>query len=175
MTPGQPLWPRFLPTAWVLNLAMLGPIGRVRRGPGTVGSFAGLLYFTVLFAGLPGWLVVLMSLPAIYLAVAICGEAEFRLAQRDPGGVVLDEFVVMPLCFIGWAALPAAWVADWRWAIFLGGFAVFRVFDIAKPLGISRLQNLPGGWGVVADDVAAALATCATLHAAGWAWTRWLA
>ncbi len=173
MTPGQPLWPRFLPTTWVVNLAMLGPVGRVRRGPGTAGSFAGLLYFTVLFAGLPGWLVVLMSLPALYLAVAICGEAEFRLGQRDPGGVVLDEFVVMPLCFIGWTALPVAWVADWRWAIFLGGFAVFRVFDIAKPLGISRLQHLPGGWGVVADDVAAALATCATLHAAGWAWTMW--
>ena len=58
MTPGQPLWPRFLPSAWVINIAMLGPVGRVRRGPGTAGSFAGLLYFTVLFAGLAavfGW------------------------------------------------------------------------------------------------------------------------
>lgn len=170
MTPGQPMWPRFLPSAWVINIAMLGPVGRVRRGPGTAGSFVGLLYFTVFFAGLPGWLVLVMSLPALYLAVALCGEAEFRLGERDPGGVVLDEFVVMPLCFIGWQALPAAWVADWRWAIFLGGFAVFRGFDIAKPFGISRLQNLPGGWGVVADDVAAALATCLTLHAAGWVW-----
>lgn len=174
MRPGQPLWPRFLPTPWVVNLAMVGPVGRVRRGPGTAGSFAGLLYFTVFFAGLPWWLVILMSLPALYFAVAICGEAEFRLGQRDPGGVVLDEFVVMPLCFLAWPALPAVWVADWRWAIFLGGFAVFRLFDIAKPLGISRLQELPGGWGVVADDVAAALATCVTLHAAGWAWMTWM-
>jgi len=39
-----------------------------------------------------------------------------------------------------------------------------------KPLGISRLQRLPGGWGVVVDDAAAALATCVVLHAAVWAW-----
>lgn len=175
MMRGQPVWPRLLPTAWVVNLAMLGPVGRVRRGPGTAGSFAGLLYFTVLFAWLPAWAVVLASLPALYFAVAICGEAEFRLGQRDPGGVVLDEFVVMPLCFLGWQALPGAWTDGGGWIIFLAGFALFRVFDIAKPLGISRLQNLPGGWGVVADDLAAALATCATLHAAGWAWLRWLA
>lgn len=175
MLKGQPLWPRFLPTPWVVNLAMLGPVGRVRRGPGTVGSVAGLLYFTVLFAGLPGWAVVLFSLPMLYLAVAICGEAEFRLGQRDPGGVVLDEFVVIPLCFIGWQHLPAAWLGDMRWAVFVGGFALFRFFDILKPLGISKLQDLPGGWGVVADDAAAAVASCVTLHLVGWAWVTWLA
>lgn len=177
MIRGQPVWPKFLPTSWVVGLATLGPVGRVRRGPGTAGSAAGLLYFTVFFATLPAahawWLTILLSLPALYLAVAICGEAEFRLGQRDPGGVVLDEFVVMPLCFIGWQWLPAEWTADGRWAVFLGGFALFRLFDIAKPFGISRLQSLPGGWGVVADDVAAALVSCATLHAAAWAWLTW--
>lgn len=171
MIPGQPLWPRFLPTAWVIGLATLGPVGRVRRGPGTAGSAAGLLYFTLFFAPLPAaqawWLTLLFSLPAIYLSVAICGEAEFRLGERDPGKVVLDEFVVMPLCFIGWHQLPARWVSDAPWAIFIGGFALFRLFDIIKPFGISRLQALPGGWGVTADDVAAALAACATLHLIG--------
>jgi phosphatidylglycerophosphatase A len=155
-------------------VALRGRVGRVRRGRGRGGSFAGLLYFTVFFAPLPAahawWLTILLSLPALYLAVAICGEAEFRLGQRDPGGVVLDEFVVMPLCFIGWQWLPAEWMAHGRWAVFLGGFALFRLFDIAKPLGIARLQSLPGGWGVVADDLAAALATCATLHAVAWGW-----
>ena len=175
MIRGQPLWPRFLPTRWVVNLATVGPAGRVRRGPGTVGSAAGLIYFTVLFAGLPWWAVVLWSMPALYLAVAICGEAEFRLGQRDPGGVVLDEFVVMPLCFLGWRALPVAWTEHGGWMVFLAGFALFRLFDIAKPLGISKLQDLPGGWGVVADDAAAALATCATLHLAGLAWVNWFA
>jgi phosphatidylglycerophosphatase A len=171
MMRGQPVWPRFFPTAWVVAIATLGPVGRLRQGPGTAGAFAGLLYFTVLFAKMPGWLVVLASLPMLYLAVAFCGEAEFRLGQRDPGCIVLDEFVVMPLCFIAWSALPVEWVRQWPWAIFLGGFALFRLFDIAKPFGISRLQNLPAGWGVVADDVAAALATCATLHGLGLFWT----
>lgn len=174
MMRGQPKWPRFLPTRWVINLATVGPVGRVRRGPGTAGSVVGLLSFIVFFAGWPWWAVVLGTLPTLYLAVAICGEAEFRLGQRDPGSVVLDEVVVMPLCFLGWTALPTVWVVDGRWAIFIGGFALFRLFDIAKPLGIGRLQSLPGGWGVVADDLAAALATCATLHAAGAAWSIWM-
>lgn len=173
MLRGQILWPRFLPTPWVVNFATVGPVGRVKKAPGTFGSLAGLLYFTVFFATLPWWVVVLLSLPALYLAVAMCGEAEFRLGQRDPGMVVLDEFVVMPLCFLGWQYLPEKWCTDARWAIFLGGFALFRLFDISKPLGISRLQDLPGGWGVVADDVAAALVSCASLHALGWAWTQW--
>jgi phosphatidylglycerophosphatase A len=160
-----------LPAAWVVNIAMVGPLGRLKPGPGTWGSLAGLLYFTVFFQKLLWWQVLLASLPALYLAVAFCGEAEYRLGQRDPGGVVLDEFVVMPLCFLGWQSLPAVWVADWRWAVFLGGFGLFRLFDIAKPLGISRLQDLPGGWGVVADDVTAALAACASLHALAWAWS----
>jgi phosphatidylglycerophosphatase A len=174
---GQPNWPRLLPTGFVVACATLGPIGRLKPGPGTWGSLAGLLYFTVFFAapGLPGWAIALATLPALYLAVALCGEAEFRLGQRDPGGVVLDEFVVIPLVFLEWQRLPVVWVADGRWAIFLGGFALFRLFDIAKPLGIARLQNLPGGWGVVADDFAAALAACVSLHALGLAWTRWFA
>ena len=75
MMRGQPLWPRFLPTRWVVNLATVGPVGRVRHGPGTAGSVAGLLYFTVFFAPLPAahswWLTLVMSLPMLYLAVAI--------------------------------------------------------------------------------------------------------
>jgi phosphatidylglycerophosphatase A len=56
------------------------------------------------------------------------------------------------------------------WQILLAGFALFRFYDILKPLGIGRLQDLPGGWGVVADDLGAALATAVTLHLAHWTW-----
>ncbi len=162
-----PVWPRFLPTATVLGCATLGPLGRKLRAPGTWGSVAGLLYFTVVFYPL-GWLgVLLLNLIGLYVAVAICGEAEFRLGRRDPGEVIIDEFVAMPLCFLGWPALVGPAPA---WVVFLAGFVLFRFFDILKPLGIARLQDLPAGWGVVADDVAAALATCAVLHAAQWSW-----
>jgi phosphatidylglycerophosphatase A len=166
----QPVWPRFLPTATVLNCATLGPIGRKLKAPGTWGSVAGLMYFTVVFAdryGIVGTL--LLSALGAYVAVAICGEAEFRLGRRDPGEVILDEFVAIPLCFLGWPALvgPAP-----VWVVFLTGFALFRLFDITKPFGIARLQHLPGGWGVVVDDLAAALATCGVMHAAQWLWGR---
>lgn len=171
----QPLWPRFLPTAWVVSCATLGPVGRIRKAPGTWGSVAGLLYFTTLFAGrfenaaVGGAILVLFSLAGIYFSVAICGEAEFRLGERDPGKVVLDEFVAMPLCFVGWTRFTD--VAP-NWAIFLTGFALFRLYDILKPFGISKLQDLPGGWGVTIDDTAAALAACATMHAAHAVWVN---
>jgi phosphatidylglycerophosphatase A len=54
--------------------------------------------------------------------------------------------------------------------VVLAGFGLFRFFDILKPLGISRLQNWPGGWGIVADDFAAALAACGALHLGAWLW-----
>jgi phosphatidylglycerophosphatase A len=104
---------------------------------------------------------------AAWLAVGICGEAERRLGRTDPGEVILDEVVAVPLCFLGWQGLvhPIP-----LWGVCLAGFAVFRFFDISKPFIINRLQALPGGWGIVADDLAAALATCAVLHLAEWGW-----
>jgi len=163
----QPIWPRFLPSEAVLACATLGPVGRRLPAPGTWGSVAGLMYFTVVFypMGIVGTL--FFTAVASYGAVALCGEAEFRLGRKDPGEVILDEFVAMPLCFLWWPALVGPLPV---WAVFLAGLGLFRLFDIAKPFGIHRLQDLPGGWGIVVDDLAAALAACLTMHAAKWAW-----
>jgi phosphatidylglycerophosphatase A len=166
----QPTWTRRWPTPLVLALARLGPIGAKLPAPGTWGSAAGIAWVWAAFwwpALGPGCTLALI-LASSYAAVAICGEAELRLGKSDPGEVILDEFVAMPLCFLGASRLLA--IAP-TWAVLLAGFAVFRFFDIAKPLGIRRLQALPGGWGVVIDDLAAALATCATLHAGAWLWS----
>lgn len=156
-----PRWPRALPTGLVVNAATLGALGRNLPAPGTWGSAAGVLFFFVFFARLGVVGNLLASAVAAYLAVGLCGEAEIRMKKKDPGEVVLDEVVAMPLCFLGWDTLTRAWPV---WLVLLAGFALFRLFDIAKPLGIRRLQALPGGWGVVADDLAAALAACAVLH-----------
>lgn len=166
----QPIWPRFLPTHTVLACATLGPVGRKLPAPGTWGSVAGLLYFTVFFFPLGVVGSVIFSAIGAYVAVALCGEAEFRLGRKDPGEVILDEFVAIPLCFLGWRHLTG--VAP-PWAIFVTGVALFRFFDILKPLGIRRLQDLPGGWGVVVDDLAAALAACATMHLLNYGWLTW--
>jgi phosphatidylglycerophosphatase A len=153
----------------VLALARVGPCGRARHAPGTWGSVAGTLSFALLVAllrPLHTWEILLVTAAGFPLAVAICGEAEVRLGKRDPGEVVLDEFLVIPLCFLGWERLAGP--PDW--ALLLAGFALFRLFDISKPLGIARLQDLPGGWGVVVDDVAAALAACVALHLLRFLW-----
>lgn len=167
----QPVWPRLFPDRVVFGLATLGPVGRKLRAPGTWGSVAGLLYFTVFFSTLNTAQLLLLSAAGAYLAVAFCGEAAFRMRRKDPGEVILDEFVAMPLCFLGWRDLAQQ---GWpNWAIFLGGFALFRLYDIAKPFGIRRLQNWPAGWGIVADDIAAAFAACFTLHLGAWLWAVW--
>lgn len=150
-------------------MATLGPVGRKLPAPGTWGSAAGLMYFTIFFYPFGIFGILLGSALGVYLAVGFCGEAEFRLGKRDPGSVILDEFVAMPLCMLGWQSLDGTAP---RWLIFLGGFCLFRLFDVLKPFGISRLQDLPGGWGVVADDVAAALAACLSLHLLFFAWQQ---
>jgi phosphatidylglycerophosphatase A len=165
----QPTWPRTWPTSVVLACARLGPLGARLPAPGTWGSAAGLVYFLV-FPHLGPLGYALLCVAGLYFAVALCGEAELRLGKKDPGEVNLDEFVVMPLCFLGWPELLRPLP---MWGVMLAGFALFRLFDITKPLGINKLQDLPGGWGVVIDDVAAALAACATLHLAVCAWRTW--
>lgn len=165
----SPRWPRALPTRLVVGIATLGPIGMKLPAPGTWGSLAGLLYFTVFFYPLGLISTLLLTAVGLYFAVAFCGEAAERMGRKDPGEVILDEFAVMPLCFLGWRMLAAA---GWsHWVILLAGFGLFRCYDILKPLGIRRLQSWPAGWGIVVDDVAAALAACATLHLGAWLWT----
>ncbi len=180
MSWAHPIWTRFLPTSFVLTCARLGPIGRIRFAPGTWGSVAGLVYQLVvchyLSLSLGGQITLgLLCAVGVWIAIALCGEAEFRLGRRDPGEVILDEFVAMPFCFFGWPdMLDGPWPHNWSRAIvYVLGFVFFRLFDITKPLGIKKLQDLPGGWGIVVDDLAAALLTCGVLHGIAFAWMRW--
>ena len=144
-------------------MATLGPVGLRMRAPWTWGSAAGLLFFAVCFYPL-GIVESLVAIAALaYFAVGVCGEAEIRLGKHDPGEVILDEFVAMPLCFLGWPMIIGPGLVPFL-GLMLAGFALFRFYDIKKPLVINSLQDLPGGWGIVLDDTAAALATCATLH-----------
>ena len=157
-------WTQFLSTRIIVNLATLGPIGRVRNAPGTVGSIAGLFLYAVVFQSVgPIEFLLLISILS-YLAMAICDAAESRLQMRDPGMIVLDEFIAMPLVFFGMGGSAGLVVEHGGWPVLLAGFILFRIFDILKPFGIARLQNLPGGIGCVVDDLVAALAACCCLH-----------
>ena len=143
---------------FILLLATLGPIGRKLPAPGTFGSLVGLAVYYLLWA--PGAIEPAIIHSAfgilVLLSIPICGKAARLLNKKDPQEVILDEFVAQPLVFLGiqWPSPPSVNSV----CIVLGlGFALFRVLDILKPLGIGKLQHLPGGTGIVADDIAASL------------------
>jgi len=155
-------WIRFIPSGVIVGLARLGPIGRIKFAPGTWGSVAGVFFVVLAFWHRNPVTHLLFATILAYLAIQICGEAEDRLGKRDPGEIVLDEFVAIPFCFFGLD--PFLMDAGFSWWVLLLGFALFRVFDILKPFGIKKIQDLPGGIGCVADDIAAALAVMVILN-----------
>jgi phosphatidylglycerophosphatase A len=81
------------------------------------------------------------------------GEQRTRYLQAP---IVIDEVV---------GQMIALWHAPRTWPWVLGGFLLFRLFDIWKPLGANQAQNLPGGWGIVADDVMAGIYAALVLQA----------
>jgi phosphatidylglycerophosphatase A len=145
----------------IVDVATLGPLGRL-KAPGTWGSAAGLLWWAVVVVRLThhrphAWqhelaFDALLVLAAIFL----CGVAAFLLKKKDPSEVILDEFVAMPLVFFGNGAADPEMGKISLFYILLG-FLLFRLFDITKPLGIKKIEALPGGLGIVMDDVVAAL------------------
>ncbi len=160
----QFLWTQILPTRAVVGAATLGPVGRVPKAPGTFGSLAGLALYAVVFHTATFIGFVLFAGLLTYLAMGLCDAAEKRLQMRDPGMIVLDECVAVPLVFFGMGGPGGLIATNGGWPVLLAGFFLFRLFDILKPFGIGKLQNLPGGVGCVADDLAAAGAACVCLH-----------
>ena len=94
------LWVRPLPSDIVVGLSTLGPVGKKMKAPGTWGSVAGLLIYAVIFYPLHPLVGLLVNAVLIYLAMAFTVEAEERLMQRDPGMIILDELVAVPLVFL---------------------------------------------------------------------------
>jgi phosphatidylglycerophosphatase A len=97
-------------------------------------------------------------------AVWICGEAEKELGH-DAHPIVADEVVGQSIALLGVPHDPVS---------FFASFALFRVFDVWKPLGAREAQRLPGGIGVVTDDVIAGITAWATLHVGWWLAARLL-
>ena len=118
---------------------------------------------------LPGnfWFFVGMLVFLAIASVYFCERAEVILNQRDPGSIVIDEIVAVPLCFAGWVSslyFSSGEMPGWQHffntenaALTAGVVLLFRVFDIAKPWPVGPSQSLPKGWGVTIDDLLAAL------------------
>jgi phosphatidylglycerophosphatase A len=123
-------------------------IGNLSFAPGTFGSVLGL--FPCYLLSKIGWLLSLsLSIAFIFCAMWIAHEAENILKTKDPGCIVIDEIAGMILTMTG---LP------FNMMTLILGFVLFRTLDIWKPYPIRLLEKkLPGGVGVVMDDVAAGI------------------
>ncbi|MGB0951643.1 MAG: phosphatidylglycerophosphatase A [Planctomycetota bacterium] len=125
-------------------------LGYAPVASGTFGTLGG-----VAIAALVGWTWPTAFLPLVLgLTVvmsflgALAGKwAERRYGRKDPGEFVLDE-VVGYLVAVAWVGFPG-------WNHLILAFFLFRLFDIVKPPPARRLEKLPGGWGIVVDDLVA--------------------
>lgn len=132
----------------ILFFATGATAGNIPFAPGTMGTVAGLPLCYLISRFHPGIQVASIVLFAVF-AVWISERAEQILGKKDPGRIVIDEMVGI---FITLAAMPfTIWTA-------LGGFVLFRFFDILKPFPIRNLERkFSGGIGIVIDDVAAGI------------------
>lgn len=158
------LWARLIPRSIVLNLATLGGIGNRSFMPGTLGSILGFFLYALVFHYLNPFFYSIFIIILAYLAAGICEAAENHLMEKDPSAIILDEFVAIPFVFIGLNAYNPNVLELNAWPIYIGGFMLFRFFDILKPFGITRLERIQGGTGCVVDDLVSALLSCLLLH-----------
>ena len=89
---------------------------------------------------------ILMLAGGVALGIWVAGEAEQLFGEKDAAPIVIDEIAGMLLTY---CAVPVAWLP------LVVGFLSFRFFDICKPL--PQLERLPGGWGIMLDDLFAGL------------------
>jgi phosphatidylglycerophosphatase A len=113
--------------------------------PGTAGSAVGVLLFWPMAGWRWPWQVAACLALLLVGALAATRVAE-SVGSKDPGIVVVDEVLGQWVTFLALPFTPATAVL---------GFLLFRAMDIVKPWPARDLERLPGGWGIMADDVAA--------------------
>jgi len=118
--------------------------------PGTMGTLVAIPFiFALKSLGTPGFWIVLLL--AFLLGIWLCDRVSRKLGVHDHGGIVWDEMVGY---WLSMAFVPL----QWQWL--LAAFALFRFFDIVKPWPIRQLdRKVSGGFGIMIDDIVAALFT----------------
>jgi len=140
---------RRTPAVWI---ATVGGAGYFPVAPGTIGSAVGMGLVAALNATdlIPVWrnsLLCVVIVLVFFLGVWAAGQAEKFFGKIDPGHVVIDEMAGQMVTFL---LAPNA-----SWKILLAGFGLFRLFDVVKPFPARRAERLPGGWGIMIDDLIA--------------------
>lgn len=122
--------------------------------PGTAGAAVGclLLGLYIYFIGIGNYWYFQLGFLIITIFTTIIGAIATREVEKewgeDPSKVVIDEIIGV---WISLLFLPLTWQN------ILLGFILFRIFDIAKPFGIRKLEAIKNGWGVMLDDVLAGI------------------
>lgn len=134
---------------WVATVAGAGYFPVL---PGTVGSAVGVGIVAALDAipfATAGRDAALIGAAVLIFFVGVwaAGESEKFFGRTDPGHVVIDEVVGQMLTFL---LVPHA-----SWKLLLAGLGLFRFFDVTKPFPAGRAERLPGGWGIMIDDLLA--------------------
>jgi phosphatidylglycerophosphatase A len=99
-------------------------------------------------------ILLLVALVFTVACVSLGDKAEARFWKKDPSQVVADETAgqAITLMFLSPAAVSAPLIAI---VSLVGAFLAFRLMDIVKPWPARQIQRIPGGWGVVLDDLVA--------------------
>jgi phosphatidylglycerophosphatase A len=146
---------------WQKWVGTVGGTGYLPVAPGTWGTAAGIL-FLLPFYGSTGEQMLPGLIAASILSSIIGAKAAHDLSSEwgeDPKPFVLDEVAGLWVTMIGHTIhAPNLIIA----------FFLFRLFDIFKPLGIRRLENISGGWGVMLDDLAAGVCSNVVLWIIGY-------
>ena len=136
--------------------------GLVPKAPGTAGSLGALVPAIALskVLSLDGAAIALIGALLFGPAVWAADVTSREMRLKDPQVIVVDEVVGQCITFAGATHL--------NWKSWAAGFVLFRVFDMTKPFPIRRLENLPGGLGIAADDAAAGVYAAFVLFMMGW-------
>ena len=136
--------------------------GLIRPAPGTWGTLAGLLLYIPLASILQHPVIIILFLLITFaLGCWLCDKTARDIGVHDFGGIVWDEFVGIWLTL---ALTPPVLFAHSIWLAYGAAFIAFRLFDIIKPPPIRQLdRRIPGGVGIMIDDVLAALFAAASL------------
>lgn len=143
---------------FIVQVATLGRLGHCKILPGTIGAFLGTIFSCLIFMLFKQRVVIVLSFILMLFAIYICHFAEKSIGSKDPSCIIFDEFVAMPVCFV---FILERYNSIW---LFLIGFIVFRIFDIIKPFNLKKLEKFNGGFGIVLDDIGAAIYTNITLQ-----------
>lgn len=131
--------------------ATLCGLGFFTTMPGTVGSVAAFFVFALYPIPLAGLLAV------VVLGVWASHQYSLREGKTDPGEVIIDEVAGTWIAMYG---LPSGF--------FLPALFLFRIFDILKPFPVNAAEKLPGGWGIMADDIVAGILVNIILSVIRW-------